>query len=178
MVGNDFKWRHFAPDIILQCMRWYLRYPLSYRNLEEMMAERGLEVDHTTIYRWLQHYSPEFEKRIRWYSKPLGHSWRVDETYIKVKGQWKYLYRAIDKSGRTIDFMLSHKRDITSAKRFLRKAIKNCHDMPVRINTDKNPAYPEAIAQLKKEGELCEKTEHRSIKYLNKPQLGIAPVNV
>lgn len=142
MIGNEFKWRHFSSDIILQCMRWYLRYPLSYRNLEEMMTERGLEVDHTTIYRWIQHYSPEFEKRIRWYAKPLGHSWRVDETYIKVKGQWKYLYRAIDKSVRTIDFMLSHKRDMASAKRFLRKAIQNCHDMPVKINTDKNPAYP------------------------------------
>lgn len=167
MHGNDFKWRHFAPDIILQCLRWYLRYPLSYRNLEEIVAERGLEVDHTTIYRWIQHYSPEFEKRIRWYSKALSFSWRVDEIYIKVKGKWKYLYRAIDKRGATIDFMLSHKRDVAAAKRFFRKALKQCHERPLRINTDKNPAYPQAIKDLKEEGLLDEDTLHRSAKYLN-----------
>tara|TARA_B100000614_G_scaffold241208_1_gene242162 strand:- start:87 stop:389 length:303 start_codon:yes stop_codon:yes gene_type:complete len=97
------------PEVILQCMRWYLKYPLSYRQLSEMMSERGVEVNHTTIYRWIQRYAPEFEKKLRWYSSPIGFSWRIDETYIKVKGEWKYLYRAIDKNGDTIDFMLSHK---------------------------------------------------------------------
>ena len=167
MRSKDFKWRHFVPEIILGCMRWYLRYPISYRNLEEMMIERGIEVDHTTIYRWIQHYSPEFEKRIRRYAKPLGFSWRVDETYIKIKGQWKYLYRAVDKNGSTIDFMLSHKRDVTSAKRFFKKALKSCYEVPLTFNTDKNAAYPQAIQQLKDEGTLSQNLVHRQVKYLN-----------
>ena len=145
MPAPYFKWRHFVPTVILQCLRWYLRYPLSYRNLEEMMKERGVDVDHTTIYRWIQHFAPQFEKKIRPFARPLGFSWRVDETYIKIKGQWKYLYRALDKSGQTIDFMLSHKRDTASAKRFFKKALRHCHEVPLVINTDQNAAYPGAI---------------------------------
>jgi transposase-like protein len=106
MKHKDFHYRHFLPEVILQCLRWYLRYPISYRNLEEMMIERGIEVYHTTLYRWVQAYSVELAKRIRYYSKPYSTSWRVDETYIKVKGKWKYLYRAADKYGSTLDFML------------------------------------------------------------------------
>ena len=106
-MNSLFKWRHYQPEIILLCLRWYLRYPLSYRQLEEMMNERGLGVDHTTIYRWVQKYAPELEKRVRPHLSTIGKSWRVDETYIKVKGKWKYLYRAIDSDGNTIDFMLS-----------------------------------------------------------------------
>lgn len=162
-----FKWRHFIPTVILQCLRWYLRYPLSYRNLEEMMKERGIDVDHTTIYRWIQHFAPQFEKKIRPYVKTLGFSWRVDETYIKIKGQWKYLYRVLDKSGQTIDFMLSHKRDTASAKRFFRKALHHCHEVPLVINTDQNAAYPCAISELKREGVLSQILEHRCVKYLN-----------
>ena len=90
---NPFKWRHFESEIILLCVRWYLRYSLSYRDLEEMMQERGLSVDHTTIYRWVQRYAPELDKRCRAHLKPTNDSYRVDETYIKIKGQWKYLYR-------------------------------------------------------------------------------------
>lgn len=138
------------PELILQCLRWYLRYPLSYRQLEEMMIERGVEVDHTTIYRWIQTYAPEFEKKMRWYSKPLGFSWHIDETYIKIKGQWKYLYRAIDRDGRTIDFMLAHKRDLSTAKRFFRKVLKQCYEAPLEMITDKHHAYGKAITQLKK----------------------------
>ena len=102
MKPRDFHYRHFLPEVILQCLRWYLRYPISYRNLEEMMIERGVEVDHTTLYRWVQAYSVELAKRIRYYSKPYSTSWRVDESYIKVKGKWKYLYRVVDKHGSTI----------------------------------------------------------------------------
>lgn len=102
-LKEPFKWRHFQSEIILLCVRWYLRYPLSYRNLEEIMVERGLLVDHTTVYRWVQTYSPEIEKRCRPYLSQTNDSWRVDETYIKVKGEWKYLYRAVDSSGNTID---------------------------------------------------------------------------
>ena len=95
---SPFKWRHFLPEIILLCVRWYLRYPLSYRNLEEMMAERGLQVDHSTIYRWVMAYAPEINKRCRPHLRSTNDSWKVDETYLKVKGKNHYLYRAIDLS--------------------------------------------------------------------------------
>src|SRR6266542_3533022 len=106
-----FKHRHYQSEIILLCVRWYLRYSLSYRDLEEIMAERGLSVDHTTIYRWVQYYAPILEKRCRAKLKLTNDSWRVDETYIKVKGTWMYLYRAVDSDGNTVEFMLSPSRD-------------------------------------------------------------------
>jgi IS6 family transposase len=121
MLSNSFKWKHFVGEIILLNVRWYLKYPLSYRNLEEMMAERGVKVDHTTIMRWVHQYSPEIEKKVRRYLKPTNDSWRMDETYIRVKGGWKYLYRAVDSNGNTIDFMLSAKRNKKAAKDSLRK---------------------------------------------------------
>lgn len=167
---SDFKWRHYQGDIILGCVRWYCKYGISYRDLEEMMLERGFEVDHTTLYRWVQHYAPEMEKRLRWYWKPsMGRSWRVDETYVKVKGKWAYLYRAIDKSGDTIDFYLSSTRDAKAAKRFLGKALKSIktYNHPDSINTDKAAAYNIAIAELKTEGKCQPDTVHRQVKYLN-----------
>lgn len=106
-----FKWRHFLPEIILLNVRWYCHYALSYRDLEEMMQEQGVEVDHSTINRWVLRYAPELDKRIRAHLKPTNDSWRVDETYIKIKGLWKYLYRAVDSAGNTLDFMLSATRD-------------------------------------------------------------------
>ncbi|GHO63207.1 hypothetical protein KSC_020990 [Ktedonobacter sp. SOSP1-52] len=110
MTGQaPFKWRHFEAEIILLCVRWYLRYALSYRDLEEIMRERGLAVDHTTIYRWVQHYSPELEKRCRPHLKITTDSWRVDETYVKVKGMWMSLYRAGDSQGKTLESFLSPK---------------------------------------------------------------------
>jgi len=120
---SPFKWRHFEAEIILLCVRWYLRYSLSYRDLEEMMAERGLAVDHTTIYRWVQRYAPELEQRSRPHLKATNDSWRVDETYIKIKGTWTYLYRAVDSEGNTLEFLLSPTRDAEAAKRFLIKAL-------------------------------------------------------
>src|SRR5215510_13216939 len=119
-----FKWRHYESEIILLCVRWYLWNALSYRDLEEMMNERGLAVDHTTIYRWVQIYAPELEKRIRPHLRLTNDSYRVDETYIKVKGTWKYLYRAVDSTGQTIDFLISAKRDKRAAKRFFHKMLK------------------------------------------------------
>ena len=145
---TDFKWRHYQGQIILNCVRWYCKYGISYRDLEEMMSERGIEVDHTTLYRWVQHYAPEMQKRLTYFWRPrLGLSWRVDETYIKVKGQWTYLYRAIDKHGSTIDFYLSRTRNAKAAKRFLGKALRGLKDWekPRSINTDKAPAYGVAI---------------------------------
>ena len=156
--------------MILGCVRWYCKYGISYRELEEMMLERGVEVDHTTIYRWVQHYAPEMEKRLRWCWKPtMGYSWRVDETYVKVKGKWTYLYRAIDKRGDTIDFYLSSTRNTKAAKRFLGKALKGMKSWahPQTINTDKTPTFGPAIAELKKEGKCPEDTVHRQVKYLN-----------
>src|SRR3546814_3382676 len=112
---TDFKWRHFQGDVILWAVRWYCRYPISYRDLEEMLAERGISVDHTTIYRWVQCYAPEMEKRLRWFwRRGFDPSWRLDETYVKVRGKWTYLYRAVDKRGDTIDFYLSRSEEHTS----------------------------------------------------------------
>ena len=118
-----FRGRHFEDVIIILCVRWYLRYSLSYRDLEEMMAERGLSVDHVTIWRWVQHYAPILNQRLRRELRHPNRSWRVDETYVRVAGNWAYLYRAVDSTGETIDFMLSPKRDLTAAKLFLRFSI-------------------------------------------------------
>ena len=163
-----FKWKHFQPEIILLNVRWYCRYALSYRDLEEMMAERGLSVDHSTINRWVLQYGPELDQRCRPHLRPTNNSWKVDETYVKVKGEWKYLYRAVDSSGQTLDFMLSAQRDAKAAKRFFKKALRANHTpMPRVINVDKNAAYPSAVDDLQAEDLLPEETELRPVKYLN-----------
>ena len=167
---NIFKHRHFKYDIIIWAVRWYCKYGISYRDLKEMLSERGVEVDHSTIYRWVQYYAPKILDKLKWYWKPkLGLSWRVDETYIKVKGKWVYLYRAIDRSGNTIDFYLSRTRNVNSAKRFLSKALKSIpeYSHPSSINTDKNPSYGKAIKSLKAEGKCSDNLEHKRVKYLN-----------
>jgi len=129
-VDNPFKWHHFQPEIILLCTRWYLRYALSYRDLVEMMSERGLAVHHTTIFRWVQHYAPEIEKRSRPYLKQTNDSWRVDETYVKVRGEWMLLYRAVDSTGQTIDFLLNETRSTRAAKRYFRKVLDRISSLP------------------------------------------------
>jgi len=145
-----------------------LKIPLSYRNLKEMMIERGIQVDHSTIMRWVHQYSPELERKIRRHLRPTNDSWRVDETYIKVKGEWKYLYRAVDSDGDTIDFMLSAKRNRKAAKRFLKKALSSDHNqIPRTITVDKNPAYPPAIDKLKNDRMFPRNVGIRQIKYLN-----------
>ena len=111
-ASNSFKWRYYRGDIILWCVRWYLRYSLTYRDLEEIMAERNLSVDHVTIWRWVQRYAPVLNRRIRREMRRPNRSWRVDETYVKVAGNWTCLYRAVDSAGETIEFMLSPKRDL------------------------------------------------------------------
>ncbi len=165
---NPFKWRHFQPDVILLCVRWYLRYPISYRDLEEMMRDRGLKVDHTTLNRWVIRYSPEIDERSRPHLKLTNDSWRVDETYVKVKGQWKYLYRAVDSQGNTLDFLLSAKRDAKAARRFFIKVLNAQHTVSPRvINVDQNAAYPPAVDTLQQETTMPKDTELRPIKYLN-----------
>jgi transposase-like protein len=136
-----FKGRHFDQEIIVLCVRWYLAFKLSSRDLVQMMAERGITLSHTTILRWVQQYVPEFEKRWNHYARPVGNSWRVDETYIKVRGQWVYLYRAVDKEGRTVDFLLSKRRDVATAKRFFSRAAKQ-HGAPRVITLDGYAASP------------------------------------
>jgi putative transposase len=161
----DFKGHRFEKDIILTCVRWYLAYPLSYRNLEEMMEERGIEVDHSNIYRWVQKFTPQLEAAFRKGKKrAVGKSWRMDETYIKIKGQWKYLYRAVDKDGQTIDFLLTARRDKKAALRFFKKAVRQ-HGLPDKVTIDKSGANTAAIQSLKEE--TGQEIEIRQIKYLN-----------
>lgn len=166
--SSPFKWRHYQSDVILLCVRWYLGYPLSYRQVAEMVNERGLDVHHTTVFRWVQEYSPEIDKRCRPHLKLTNDSWRVDETYILVKEKQKYLYRAVDSEGNTLDFLLTAKRDAKAAKRFFRKTLKAIHTSTPRVITvDKNPAYPKAIKELKAAKKLPKEVKLRQSKYLN-----------
>ncbi len=163
---SDFKGRHFEGEIVLWAVRWCCRYGISYRDLEQMMAERGVSVDHSTIYRWVQKYAPEIEKRLRWQWRCLwSTSWRVDATYVKVGGKWAYLYRADDKHGNTIDLHLSPTRNTAAAKRFLSKALNGLKawETPTVINTDKAPTYGPTLAELKAEGKCPEQGEARLV---------------
>ena len=163
-----FKWRQTAPELILCAVRWYLRYSFSLRDVEELLTERALEADHTTIWRWVQRYGPEMEQRLRSHLKPTKKSWRVDETYIRVKGRWCYLYRAIDSAGATIDFLLSELGAADAAKQLFRNALSDPRRLQPRvINTDQAPIYGSAIPDLKKEGALRRRCRHRPVQYLN-----------
>ncbi len=163
-----FKWRHFLPAIIIRCVRWYCRYSLSYREVEELTQERGLRVDHSTVFRWVQAYARQLDKRCRCHLRPPTGSWRVDEVYVQVKGQGKWLYRAVDKYGDTLDFLLSAKRDSQATKRFFHKTLNARNSTtPSVINADKHAAYPPAFAALQQDKTLFSSTELRQNKYLN-----------
>ena len=168
-LGLDelFEGRHFDREIIVLCVRWYLRFKLSFRDLVEMMAERGLSLVHTTIMRWVHHYAPEFERRWKRFARPAGSSGRVDETYIKIRGKWVSLYRAVDRDGRTVDFRLSARRDVGAAKAFFRKAIESQGAAPQTITLDGYAASHRAVREMKADGQLRADTKVRSSKYLN-----------
>ncbi|CQJ67426.1 transposase [Yersinia intermedia] len=166
LIRKAFKRLHYPVDIIVQCVRWYLAYSLSLRNLEEMMAERGIVVDHSTLHRWVIRLVPLLDKAFRRHKRAVGCSWRMDETYIKVRGQWKYLYRAVDTSGQTIDFLLAAKRDTAAALRFFRKAIRH-HGEPEVVTIDKSSANTAALTTLNADKPEEETITVRQNKYLN-----------
>ncbi len=160
----EFKGSHFEREVILWGVRWYVAYPISYRQLEEMMQERGVEVDHSTLNRWVLKYVPLLDQQFRARKRPVGSSWRMDETYVRIKGAWKYLYRAVDKAGATVDFLLTAKRDRKAALRFLRQAIGQ-NGTPQKITIDKSGANTAAIESYNKDHEAG--IEIRQVKYLN-----------
>ncbi|HGM6748227.1 IS6 family transposase [Serratia ureilytica] len=168
---NLFKGRHFQRDVILWAVRWYDKFGIRYRELQEMLAERSENVDHTTIYRWVQRYASEMEKRLRWYWRtPTDlNPWHIDETYVKANGRRAYLYRAIDNCGRTIDFYLSSRRNSKAVYRFLSKNFNNVKKWQITrfINTDKASTYGRALALLKHEDRCPPDVGHRQIKYRN-----------
>ena len=178
----NFKGMRFPIDVILVCIRWYAACPLSYRHLEEMMQERGVSVDHSSINRWAIRFLPLIEKMARKHKRPVGGSWRMDETYIKVKGVWKYLYRAVDKQGKTVDFLLAAKRDMAAAKPFFDKAM-GANGVPEKIAMDKSGAnkaavdainarrsLPILVRQVKYLNNIVEQ-DHRAIKRVTRPML-------
>jgi len=183
MAAISFKGRHFQQDMIVQSIRWYLAYALIYRDIEELIHERGFSVDHSTINRWVLHYSPQLEAAFRRRKKRVGNRWRMDESYIKVKGQWTYYYRAVDKQGQTIDFLLTSKRDTKAALRFLKKALKE-NGKPSLVNIDQSGANHAGLKQLNRDNNTrikirqCKylnniiEQDHRRIKRLTRPMLG------
>jgi putative transposase len=182
-MAISFKGAHFPQDIILMGVRWYVAYPLSYRHVEELMEERGVPVDHATIQRWVVKYSPLLEAAFHRRKRPVWVSWRLDETYIKVKGEWRYLYRAVDKQGQPIDFLLTEHRDKEAALRFLKKAIRR-HGVPETITIDGSDANEAAIKRYNQEhgtaimirqvkylNNIVEQ-DHRGVKRVTRPMLG------
>ena len=165
-ISTLFKGRHFNYILIIQAVRWYITFKLSYRDICSLMAERGVTLVHTTVLRWVQRYVPLFEKKWKKYARPVGSSWRVDETYIKVKGKWHDLSRAVDRRGQTVDFLLSKHRDKAAAVRFFKKAL-GTNRAPEKITLDGSEATHRAVAELKAEGVLPTQIEVRTSKYLN-----------
>ncbi|KAB2950641.1 MAG: IS6 family transposase [Rhizobiaceae bacterium] len=156
-----FKGRHFDQSVILLCVRWYLAYNLSLRDLEEMMAERGLSIAHSTVHRWVVRFAPQLLERFNRRKRAVRGKWHLDETYIKVRGQWMYLYRAIDSVGDTVEFFFSERRDLVAAKRFLRRAFQR-HGRPERIVIDGSQTNREAIIACDGESRLRDRSRRSS----------------
>src|SRR5215471_17825069 len=163
-----FRKRQFEPIIIVTCVRWYFRFSLSLRDIQELMAERGLAVDHTTIWRWVQRYGPEIHRRLRGHLKPKSPTWHMDETFVRIAGRWLYLFRAVDGHGQTVDFYLSETRDREAAKHFLKKALANPDNRPPHVLArDGLRSYPAAIRELQGEGLMHRPCRHRTRPYAN-----------
>ncbi|AEA65928.1 IS6 family transposase [Burkholderia gladioli] len=182
-LAKVFKRLHYPFDVMLLCVRWYVAYPLSLRHLEEMMAERGLSVDHSTVHRWAIKMLPRLEKTFRRRKRPVGRSWRVDETYVKVGKEWRYLYRAVDKAGDTVDFLLRAKRDKAAARCYFEKAIDQ-NGAPETVTIDQSGANLAALKDINAEREQPIKIrqakylnniveqDHRAIKRRTRPMMG------
>jgi len=155
---------HYPLEVMLTCVRWYVAYPLSLRHLEEMMAERGIAVDHSTVHRWAIKLLPALEKASRRCKRAVGKSWRMDETYVKVRGEWKYLYRAVDKEGNTVDFLLRARRNKDAAQRYFEKSIQQ-NGVPETVTIDKSGANLAALQAVNAERDTAIKI--RQVKYLN-----------
>jgi IS6 family transposase len=167
-LSPPFKWRHFTAEMVLCAVRWHLRYALSYRDVEGLMRERGVAVGHTTVFRWVQCYAPELDKRCRPHLKATHNSYRVDETCVKVKQQWYSLCWAVDSIGATFECMLSTTRNAEAAERFFRKVLAACHTTAPRVITvDRNPAHPPTFAAPQGGRRLPERCIMRPCKYLN-----------
>ncbi|MFK4822065.1 IS6 family transposase [Ochrobactrum quorumnocens] len=165
----DFKGAHFPKSVILPAVFFYVRYPVSYRELQEILAERGVSVDHATLNRWVTRYAPQIAGQAQLRKRRTASSWRVDETYLKVRGKWTYLYRAVDRDGQTLDFMLSERRDLAAARRFFKKAIAT-NGVPEKVVIDKssaNLAGLQAVNTILKFTGTGDIIEVRQIKYLN-----------
>jgi transposase-like protein len=145
---STFAGFRFPPDVIMLAVRWYLRFGLSYRDVEELLAERGVEVDHVTIYRWVLRFTPLLAEAARPCRHAVGDRWQVDETYVKVAGQWRYVYRAIDQFGQVIDVLISARRDANAAHRFFEQAVGMTKVTPIEVTTDKAPVYPTVLDEL------------------------------
>jgi putative transposase len=163
-VARVLKRLHYPLEVILTCVRWYVAYPLSLRHLEEMMAERGIAVDHSTVHRWAIKLLPVLEKAFRRCKRAVGKSWRMDETYVKVRGEWKYLYRAVDKDGNTVDFLLRARRNKAAAQRYFEKSIQQ-NGVPETVTIDKSGANLAALHAVNAERDTPIKI--RQVKYLN-----------
>ena len=167
-VCGLFKWRQFEPEVILLAVGWYLRFSLSYRDVEELLAERGLHADHVTVWRWVQRYAAELQRCLRRHLKPTNDSWRMDETYVRVKGKWRYLYRAVDSTGATLDFLLSAKQDAAAAKRFQSKSAERSE--PSRAASDQH-RRPRRVSARRRAAQsrrpIAEDCRHRPVPYLN-----------
>jgi transposase-like protein len=161
IAPSAFAGFRFPPDVIVRAVRWYLRFGLSYRDVEELLAERGVEVDHVTVYRWVLRFTPLLADAARPCRHAVGQRWFVDETYVKVAGRWRYVHRAVDQSGQVVDVFVSPRRDTRSARRFFEHAIRTTKVIPVEVVTDHAPVYPGVVK------ELAPAAWHRTDRYAN-----------
>ncbi len=179
--SSAFAGYRFPPEVITLAVRWYLRFGLSYRDVEELLAERGIEVDHVTVYRWVQRFAPEFAEAARARRHVVGDRWHVDETYLKVRGTWRYLFRATDQFGQVIDVLLSPRRDEEAARRFFAQAIERTRMRPLEVTTDRYRVYPRVLDEMLPAALHCTEahannpleTDHGRLKARLRPMRGL-----